>query len=89
MPPVVNGDDPGAAVAQLIKDNSVMVFSKTTCPFCLKLKSTFKQNRIDFTAVELDTMEGTMGSDMQKALLDLSGQKTVPNVFVNGKHIGK
>lgn len=64
-----------------------MVFSKTTCPFCLKLKSTFKQNRIDFTAVELDTM-GPMGSDMQKALLDLSGQKTVPNVFVNGKHIG-
>jgi len=87
MPPVVNGDDPSAAVAQLIKDNSVMVFSKTTCPFCLKLKSTFKQNRIDFTAVELDTM-GPMGSDMQKALLDLSGQKTVPNVFVNGKHIG-
>jgi len=87
MPPIVNGDDPSALVAQHIKDNSVMVFSKTTCPFCLKLKSTFKQNRIDFTAVELDTM-GPMGSDMQKALLDLSGQKTVPNVFVNGKHIG-
>ena len=88
MPPVVNVDDPSAAVAQHIKDNSVMVFSKTTCPFCLKLKSTFKQNRIDFTAVELDTM-GPMGSDMQKALLDLSGQKTVPNVFISGKHIGK
>jgi len=87
MPPIVNGDDPSALVDQHIKDNSVMVFSKTTCPFCLKLKSTFKQNRIDFTAVELDTM-GPMGSDMQKALLDLSGQKTVPNVFVNGKHIG-
>jgi glutaredoxin len=88
MPPVVNVDDPIAAVAQHIKDNNVMVFSKTTCPFCLKLKSSFKQNRIDFTAVELDTM-GPMGSDMQKALLDLSGQKTVPNVFINGKHIGK
>jgi len=87
MPPIVNGDDPSAAVAQHIKDNSVMVFSKSTCPFCLKLKSAFKQNRIDFTAVELDTM-GPMGSDIQKALLDLSGQKTVPNVFINGKHIG-
>lgn len=87
MPPVVNGDDPSAAVAQLIKDNSVMVFSKTTCPFCSKMKTVFKQNRIDFTAVEFDTM-GPMGADMQKALLDLSGQKSVPNLFINGKHIG-
>ena len=87
MPPVVNGDDPSAAVAQLIKDNSVMVFSKTTCPFCTKMKTVFKQNRIDFTAVEFDTM-GPMGADMQKALHDLSGQKSVPNLFINGKHIG-
>ena len=87
MPPVVNGDDPSAAVAQLIKDNSVMVFSKTTCPFCSKMKTVFKQNRIDFTAVEFDTM-GPMGADMQKALHDLSGQKSVPNLFINGKHIG-
>jgi glutaredoxin len=88
MPPVVNGDDPSAAVAQLIKDNSVMVFFKTTCPFCTKMKTVFKQNRIDFTAVEFDTM-GPMGADMQKALHNLSGQKSVPNLFINGKHIGK
>jgi hypothetical protein len=37
--------------------------------------------------VEFDTM-GPMGADMQKALHDLSGQKSVPNLFINGKHIG-
>ena len=88
MPPVVNGDDPKEAVAKAIKENSVMVFSKSWCPFCKKLKAAFKLNRIDFEAVELDEL-GTMGEDMQKILLEQTGQKTVPSVFINGKHIGK
>lgn len=28
------------------------------------------------------------GSDIQSALAELSGQRTVPNVFISGKHIG-
>lgn len=28
------------------------------------------------------------GADIQDALLQKTGQKTVPNVFVNGKHLG-
>ncbi|KAK3033043.1 hypothetical protein RJ639_035669 [Escallonia herrerae] len=28
------------------------------------------------------------GSDLQSALAELSGQRTVPNVFIGGKHIG-
>lgn len=34
----------------------------------------------------IDTVDN--GDDIQKALLDISKQRTVPNVFVNGKHIG-
>lgn len=28
------------------------------------------------------------GSAIQSALQDLTGQRTVPNIFVNGKHVG-
>jgi len=28
------------------------------------------------------------GSAIQAALLELTGQRTVPNVFINGKHLG-
>jgi glutaredoxin-related protein len=28
------------------------------------------------------------GADMQAALLELTGQKTVPNIFVRGAHLG-
>ena len=36
--------------------------------------------------IELDTMDN--GSEVQAALLDISGQRTVPNVFIKGKHMG-
>jgi glutaredoxin 3 len=29
------------------------------------------------------------GAEIQNALLDMTGQRTVPNIFVNGKHVGK
>lgn len=32
-------------------------------------------------------MEGD-GGDIQSALKELTGQSTVPNVFIGGKHIG-
>ena len=89
MAPVINpGQDVSAAVAQWMAENDVMVFSKTTCPFCIKLKQAFKQARIDFTAVELDTM-GATGPEIQNELKAKTGQSTVPNVFIRGKHIGK
>ena len=28
------------------------------------------------------------GSEIQEALYELTGQKTVPNVFIGGEHIG-
>ena len=30
-----------------------------------------------------------MGENIQNVLLEQTGQKTVPSVFINGKHIGK
>jgi glutaredoxin 3 len=35
---------------------------------------------------ELDKMDN--GAAIQDALLDMTGQRTVPNVFVNGKQLG-
>ena len=41
---------------------------------------------VDAKVIELDQMDN--GNEIQGALLDLSGQRTVPNVFVKGKHLG-
>jgi len=73
-------------VEQYIKDNKVMVFSKSTCPFCAKIKQLFDSLSIKYHAIELDQMGE--GAAIQAALADKTGQRTVPNVFINGNHIG-
>jgi len=63
-----------------------MVFSKTTCPFCTKIKAMFAEKSIKIEVLELDQLSN--GSEVQAALLEKTGQRTVPNVFIRGKHIG-
>ena len=41
-------------VDQYIKNNKVMMFSKSTCPFCAKVKRLFDQEKIKYEALELD-----------------------------------
>ena len=68
------------------ESGKVVVFSKTYCPFCAATKQLFKGMGADAEVIELD--EKTNGDAMQAALLKLSGQRTVPNVFINGEHLG-
>ena len=43
-------------VEAYIKENKVMVFSKTTCPFCTRIKQLFESLGVKYTALELDTI---------------------------------
>jgi glutaredoxin 3 len=64
----------------------VVVFSKTYCPFCTSTKTLFEQLGVDAKVYELDAMDD--GAEIQAALLSMTGQRSVPNVFVKGQHIG-
>ncbi|XP_008487196.1 uncharacterized protein LOC103523963 [Diaphorina citri] len=79
--------DPASFINGEIATNQVMIFSKTTCPYCTKAKEKFKSINQSFKTIELDLL-GDNGSKIQNALFEKSGQKTVPNIFINGKHIG-
>ncbi|CAM9197925.1 unnamed protein product, partial [Ectocarpus fasciculatus] len=66
--------------------NKVVIFSKSYCPFCKRTKKLFENLHIEYKAFELDEM--TEGADIQRLLLSKTGQRTVPNVFVSGQHLG-
>lgn len=83
MPPTT---DLKAFIDGLTKEHKVMVFSKTTCPFCIQVKNLFTSINVDFKALELDK-EGN-GHALQQTLEQMTGQRTVPSVFINGKHLG-
>mmetsp|Transcript_21718 Transcript_21718/g.53064 ORF Transcript_21718/g.53064 Transcript_21718/m.53064 type:complete len:129 (-) Transcript_21718:52-438(-) len=83
------GDDCGndaKMVSDEIKKHKVIVFSKSYCPFCKAVKKLFDEQGVAYTVVELDKHK--RGAEVQKALLDLTGQRTVPSVHINGKHVG-
>jgi glutaredoxin 3 len=69
-----------------IEGSDVVVFSKSFCPFCKKTKNLLNKLEIDAKIIELDEIDN--GSQVQDALMDISGQRTVPNVFIKGEHIG-
>ncbi|KAJ8259079.1 hypothetical protein COCON_G00180910 [Conger conger] len=89
MPPT--GSDPGrdeikSRIQGLIDSSEVLVFSKSYCPYCVKVKDLFKQLNVKCNVLELDLMDD--GSHYQDTLLEMTGQKTVPNVFINKTHVG-
>jgi len=88
MPPITGASDEGTQklVQQMVDENKVMIFSKSYCPFCKKVKEIFKSMNQDARALELD-LEAN-GDAIQSSLLAMTNQKTVPNVFINQKHLG-
>jgi len=64
-----------------------MVFSKGgRRPACKKLLGLFNQYLIPISLLEMDQVYG--GSDIHDQLKGMTQQRTVPNVFIVGHHIG-
>mmetsp|Transcript_9884 Transcript_9884/g.27429 ORF Transcript_9884/g.27429 Transcript_9884/m.27429 type:complete len:126 (+) Transcript_9884:112-489(+) len=75
-------------VNAVVASHQVVIFSKSWCPYCDQTKALFgniHQAR-DVKIVELDGRPD--GDDIQQALAVKTGQRTVPNVFVTGQHVG-
>ncbi|XP_009590097.1 uncharacterized protein LOC107776599 [Nicotiana tabacum] len=77
---------PSAFVQNVIYSNKIAIFSKSYCPYCKRAKHIFNELQEQPFVVELDLRDD--GGRIQDVLLDLVGRSTVPQVFVNGKHIG-
>ena len=65
----------------------VVVWSKSYCPYCHQTKALFAgMSGIQVVTHELDQMSN--GSAIQNQLAAMTGQRSVPNVFVNNQHVG-
>ncbi|KAG9450700.1 hypothetical protein H6P81_010665 [Aristolochia fimbriata] len=75
-----------AFVRKTISSHEIVMFSKSYCPYCRRAKAVFKEmNKIPHV-IELDQRDD--GMDIQDALGVVVGRRTVPQVFINGKHVG-
>lgn len=63
--------------------NTLTVLTSPTCSYCVAAKNLLQQNSIEYQ--EIDLIQG--GEQAQK-LLAQSGQRTVPQIFIDEKSIG-
>ncbi|KAF8890102.1 thioredoxin-like protein [Infundibulicybe gibba] len=75
-------------VDSAIADNTAVVFSKSWCPYCKKAKKLLSDEYSDVTLTVYELDELTDGDAIQQYLQKKSGQRTVPNIFIKGKHVG-
>ena len=64
----------------------MVVYSKSWCPYCLRVKGLFLELGAEAKVIELD--EVIEGAEVQDALLSITGVRTVPQVFVGGDFVG-
>jgi cysteine synthase A len=82
-----------ARVRQIISEpeQPVVVFALEWCEFCWSVRNLLTAAGIAFRSVNLDGPEyrkDGWGGEIRKALAELTGAATIPQVFVGGRHIG-
>ena len=73
-------------IESLVDTQEVVIFSKSYCPYCKATKALFAEMNIKPVVIELDELDN--GSFIQEILSQMTGQETVPNVFVKKQHVG-
>lgn len=62
---------------------SVLVYLTEWCPFCQRAKALLQKKKVNFTEIDVDDRP-----DLRSWLVSASGQRTVPQVFINGQPVG-
>ncbi|CAG4942432.1 unnamed protein product [Parnassius apollo] len=77
-------------IQQFIKDaiakDKVVVFSKSYCPYCTMAKNVFEKVKQPIQVYELNERDD--GDVIQSNLAEITGFRTVPQVFINGNCVG-
>lgn len=74
------------AARDAIASSPIMVFSGSYCPYCVRVKGLFNELGVEHNVWEVDLRSD--GQEIRRFLAEETGQTTVPNVFIGGKHVG-
>ncbi|WP_440221819.1 glutaredoxin 3 [Dokdonella sp. MW10] len=62
----------------------VEVYSTAICPYCVAAKNLLRQRGFEYTEIRIDTDPARR----DEMLVRSGGRRTVPQIFVNGVHVG-
>ena len=73
------------------KDQPVVLFALEWCEFCWSVRKMFAHYDIPYRSVDLDSVEyqaDNRGGNIRAAIRAQTGLKTIPQIYVGGKHPG-
>ena len=72
-------------------EEPVVLFALEWCEFCWSVRKMFADYEIPYRAVDLDSVayqDGNKGGNIRKVIEQRTGLKTIPQIYVGGKHVG-
>ena len=75
-----------AEIDSFIKNNKVAIISKSYCPYCTTAKKAFDSIDQKYEVLEIEDREDCQA--IQDYMMKLTGARSVPRVFINGKFEG-
>ncbi len=67
---------------QAKRPDTVSLFTKKDCPHCARAKQLLDKQGLDYEMIELNK------NVTEKSLNTITGADTVPQIYINGNHIG-
>lgn len=62
---------------------TVTIYTTTHCPYCVQAKMLLQKKNVAYQ--EIDATDPNIREEM---ILKAGGKRTVPQIFINGQHIG-
>jgi glutaredoxin 3 len=71
------------SLEELITQNRCVMFSMPSCPWCVKAEELLKGKKLKCKTINL-----TESQYLAFEVIKATGQRTVPNLFIDGEHVG-
>lgn len=62
----------------------IVIYTTPICPYCVRAKHLFDQKGVTYQEVDI-SQDAQLREDM---LNKSGGRRTVPQIFINGQHVG-
>ncbi|HAT8251092.1 glutaredoxin 3 [Legionella pneumophila] len=63
--------------------NEVILYTTGYCPYCIKAKELLDRKKVIYTEIRVD-----LQPELREEMIQKSGRRTVPQIFINGQAIG-
>ncbi len=62
---------------------AVTIYSSDWCPYCMRAKALLRKKEVMFNDIVVDGR-----ADLRAEMASLAGSNSVPQIWINGEHIG-